>query len=268
MPARRRVLRRVDQQIEQHLPQPDLIAHERIGIDVAPFDRHRLAAGFALPPHAGSHAIDHVRQAEYFARKDHLAAFDLGDVEHVVDDGKQMVGCQIDLVEALFELLVVAEVFSRYLSHADDRVHGRADLMAHVRQEIGFRLVRSFGGHHRVAHGDLQRLFVGYIAKHDEQLQLAFILERSHRVEHPARSAAPRLTESELPLLEAFYCTAAYAVEQVAALFRKRDLVGDAALAHDIGHGIAEYLARFRHDGRYDRVVGRIHVHRHIEALG
>jgi hypothetical protein len=74
-----------------------------------------------------------------------LAGLDFREIEDVVDDGQQAVGRgfgHLDVL-ALNGLQLGAE---DEIGHAENAVHGRADLVAHVRQELALRPARRFGG--------------------------------------------------------------------------------------------------------------------------
>ena len=46
----------------------------------------------------------------------------------------------------MLALLFVQRAFQQQRVHAHDQIHGRADLVAHARQEIALGAVRGFGG--------------------------------------------------------------------------------------------------------------------------
>ena len=65
-----------------------------------------------------------------------FAGFNLGEVQDIVDDGQQRIGATaggFDVI-ALFVCQVRVQQES---GHPDDAVHGRADFVAHVGQELG-----------------------------------------------------------------------------------------------------------------------------------
>jgi len=76
-------------------------------------------------------------QLEGSQLKGEHAGFDLGEIQDVVDDGQEGIGARPDGVgeRALFGREFRVE---QQTDHADDPVEGRADLVAHVRQELGF----------------------------------------------------------------------------------------------------------------------------------
>ena len=67
-----------------------------------------------------------------------LARFDLGEVENVVDDAEQRVGGRFDHPEVL--ALLDGELgVERQIRHADDAVHRRPNLVAHVGEKLRFQ---------------------------------------------------------------------------------------------------------------------------------
>ncbi len=77
--------------------------------------------------------------------QDHLARFDLGEIQHIADQGEQRLPGVDGYVQAA--LLFVAEGrLQQHLAHALDGVERRADLMTHVGKKGRFGLIGAFGG--------------------------------------------------------------------------------------------------------------------------
>ena len=68
------------------------------------------------------------------------AGFDAGDLQHGVDHAQQSLGTLAKHAQQ-FVLLVVETGFLQQAGHAQDAVHGGADLVAHLRQEGALGLV-------------------------------------------------------------------------------------------------------------------------------
>ena len=81
-------------------------------------------------------------QVKVLVDQGHLAALDLGHIQDVVQQAQQVVRRSLDLVKALDAGLLGLVVLQRDLGHANDAVHGRADLVRHARQEIALGLGR------------------------------------------------------------------------------------------------------------------------------
>ena len=93
-----------------------------------------------------SRVIEHFAQVETGGFQFELARLDLGKVEDVVDDGKQLRGGLAHGFEQI-ALLRGQIGFQRQGCHADHAVHRRADLMAHVREELALGLAGGLGSH-------------------------------------------------------------------------------------------------------------------------
>ncbi len=73
-----------------------------------------------------------------------LAGFDLGQVEDVVDERQERRAARPYRLEVLGVDGVVDQPVQD-LAEAQDRVHGRADLVRHVGQELALRAIRDIG---------------------------------------------------------------------------------------------------------------------------
>ena len=62
-------------------------------------------------------------------------ALDLAHVQHVVDEGEQVPGRNIDLAQAVIDPRLVAAAVADDLQHAQNAVDGRADVVGHVGQK-------------------------------------------------------------------------------------------------------------------------------------
>ena len=145
----------VAQEIDQDLAQLVLVAEQgrQSPLDLldqlhAPAPDHRLDGAQALVEQRLEHELErpHV----------HASGLDLGQIEHVVDQPEQMVGAGQDLLE-IAVLALGQEILAAthdQPGEADDRVHRRAQLVAHVGQELGLRPARLLG----LLLGRLQRL--------------------------------------------------------------------------------------------------------------
>ena len=146
-----------------------------------------------------------VAQAELDRVELELAGLDLGEVEQVVDDGQQGVGRGLDNLEVL-PLLGVEVRVQGQLRHAEDRVHGGADLVADVGQELALGLARGLGRLLRLAKYRFDLFLLGDVRIASKPLQHPpmFVLDREHSAQMPAENpivAAYR--ESTVPRLAA-----------------------------------------------------------------
>ena len=75
----------------------------------------------------------------------HAPGLDLREIEDVVDDRQQRIARLTDRRDVI-ALLGVERCIQEKAAHSDDRVHRRADLVAHRREERAFRLVGGLRG--------------------------------------------------------------------------------------------------------------------------
>ena len=73
-----------------------------------------------------------------------LTGFDFGKIQDFPDGDHQVQAGRLDGLHQI-PLLIAHSRFQQQAGHAEDAVEGGADLMAHVRQELAFRLFRRFG---------------------------------------------------------------------------------------------------------------------------
>ena len=113
----------------------------------------------------------------------HPAGLDLREVEDVVDDRQQHLAGRTHGLE-LLALRARQFTVEREFGHADDAVHRRPDLVAHVRQEIALRAVRGLRLILRGAQrGRLMRQAIGQLPRIGERALLALHQEQEvHRL--------------------------------------------------------------------------------------
>ena len=73
-----------------------------------------------------------------------LALGDFRHIQHIVNQGHQMLGGIADLFQTVLHPPLIVNISSRNGRHAQYRIHGRADLMAHTGQKIRLCLIRMF----------------------------------------------------------------------------------------------------------------------------
>jgi hypothetical protein len=155
------VLDGVGQQVQQHLAQARGIAAGH-AVDGAAAQPDLALAGQALDQRQG---LGHQGgQRHRLGRDRNLPAFELGQVEHVVDQRQQMLAGRADLLQAPparvgRHLLAIVQ---QQLREAQHGVQRRAQLVAHARQELRLGLALAlrqralFAGGLRVVHvGDI-----------------------------------------------------------------------------------------------------------------
>ena len=169
-------LHRVGEEVDEDLAQPALVADDRARQrcirriqELDPLCRRR----------GGEHvdgAFDAGGKGERLVLQLDLARLDLREVEDVVDDRQECITGRPDDL-GVVALLLVQGCVQQQPAHPDDRVHRRADLMAHGGQEGALGLVRVLGRlarrlrlaeQSRVVDGD-----GGLLGETDEQVEVA-----------------------------------------------------------------------------------------------
>ncbi len=135
---------RVGEQVEQDLAHAVLVRPDRrrhIGVDQVP---HLQALAHGLLRHRVEGVLDAVADAEVHRRQVHHAALDPGVIQHVADQAEQRRGAAPQHVH---EVTLVRRQVRRLqqVRDADDAVEGRAQLVAHRRQEVALGSGRHFG---------------------------------------------------------------------------------------------------------------------------
>ena len=130
-----RELDRVADQVDQHLPESIGITDDQSGTS----GLIRQASSSPLP-WARSASVRIVpstisRSAKRDRIENQLPGLDLGEIEDVVDDGQERLRRMLDDLEIL-ALTGIELGIEHEFRHADDAVHRRANLVAHVGEEL------------------------------------------------------------------------------------------------------------------------------------
>ena len=90
------------------------------------------------------------RRSKAVRSSSNFAGFDPGHIENVVDDRQQ---ARCGLVDGMHETFLALAQFRAHqqIGHAEDAVHGRADFVAHVGDELGLGAARFLGEGGRAA---------------------------------------------------------------------------------------------------------------------
>ena len=240
-PAFGRILHGIREQVDKQLLHAHRIAHEHARRVIGHGHGKLLALLLALD----ARHCDRMGKAKGFAGEGHLPVLDFRNVQHIVDEAEQVVGCRTNLDKARPHLLNVVERSVRNLQHADDNVHGRANFVAHARKKFGFRFVRSFGCMHGVFHRKLNRLLGGLVLQHDKQLVFTVEYKRADRIPHPLLAAVPSTEEGDLAALGRLDPPCADAIEQGRVGIRKSDGGRQSLVVQKVGQPVADDIAAF-----------------------
>ena len=139
-------LHSVADEVDEHLPQPRGIPDQGVGhVEAPPEDEVDAFVGGAGRDERQD-LVEHLVQLERNPLELDPARLELRQVEDLVDQRQQPLRGHPDRPEVA--RLCVGEVRARQqVRHAHDGVHGRADLMAHRRQEGALGLAGLLGEH-------------------------------------------------------------------------------------------------------------------------
>jgi hypothetical protein len=197
---------RIRDQVRDHLPQPPRIAAQRARhIRVEP-SREREPLVLGADRERPQRVAHHGRRARYHALQLDLAGLDPREVEDVVHHREQASPESITRWHVIALLLGEVRV-EQDLREPDHRVERRADLVAHVGQELALRAVGRLRGIARDA--ELARLrlehALGELARADLSAQRFVRLGELARARQPQRSpqqaarSRPRSERGEPP---------------------------------------------------------------------
>ena len=86
----------------------------------------------------GDDGLDHGLECVFVDREPELARLDLRQVEDIVDEREQMLAVRPDVLQDLLRLVrhVAVDAVEKHLRVAENRIQRRAELVAHVGQEL------------------------------------------------------------------------------------------------------------------------------------
>ena len=185
----------VADQVEQHLLEPQLVGGD-VGRRVRGVEAELHAVLAGALAHQREHALDGVPRREGRDVQLHPARLDLGQVEHVVEQGEEVAPGVEDVLHVLG--LAVVELaehpLQQHLREADDRVERRAELVRHAREEVGLVLARRG----ELAALQLELLVQPRVGQRDRRLaregreHVARLVAERARASAAARRAPPR----------------------------------------------------------------------------
>ena len=117
--------------------------------------------------HDGGEIVQQAGQTEGCGLERQPAGLDLGEVQDVVDEDQQRAAGVANLEDQVARRRVERLPFQQ-IAEAQHRVHRRADLVAHIGQELGFHARRLFGQDACLQHFGLGRFACGDIDIGDE----------------------------------------------------------------------------------------------------
>jgi hypothetical protein len=246
--ARRRELDRVREQVQHDLLQAIAVAVHEHAVD-GHLERDLDALLFGSEPLRLDRGLGDRAQVERLDREQQLAAHDPRNVEQVLDQLRLRARGAVDRLDRFLMVLLVERAREQEMRPADDRVHGRAQLVREIGEELVLELGRLFGLAARDPLALVGILAVGGSAlalghvEHEAQKARAAISEPGRRDQHPHG----RAVLAQVLALDGLDGSAAQEIGQPAP--RARDLVGHAdALPGDVRE-LGAVVAEQREEG-------------------
>lgn len=178
----------VADEVEQHLPQPSRIPpeHQRNVRVHRVFQRQPLLLGATIQQ--AGHAAQQTAKLKRRLVELHPTGLQLGEVEHVVENRHQGLS-RIANGLGVIALLLRQRGFQKQAHHAQNAVHGRADLVTHDRHEFGLGAGSGLGVLLGTCHGLLGLFPRRDIVEPDQQGIVVFVLNRLHGDQGPKLAA-------------------------------------------------------------------------------
>ena len=130
--ALRRKLDRVGQEINQNLVQTDAVTMHILRLDFLNKNIKVLLPLLDLRLYDVHNAVHDLPKRYLIHIQGQLAALNLGHIQHIVNQSKQVPARQGNLAQTVLHALLIVYIRHRNRRHADDTVHRRADIMAHA----------------------------------------------------------------------------------------------------------------------------------------
>jgi len=122
------ILHRIAQKIYKDLIEPELVTVVPV-MKKGDILHKRNILLIHLGIHDRIYILHHIRNAALVYNKFHLATLNLGHIQDIVEYAQKVSGCTVYLLQT-FDTLVLSLVRAqRHLSHSDDSIHRRSDLM-------------------------------------------------------------------------------------------------------------------------------------------
>ena len=137
-------LQRIVGIVDDDLAQTQRVTDQAPGNICRHVEHQFQAFGAGFFGNQGGDVVEYVLQIEFDPLDIEFSGFDLGEIQNIVDQPEQMLTGQLYLADVV-PLAQGKLCFQRQMTHADDGVHWRANLMAHVSQEVAFGLCGRLG---------------------------------------------------------------------------------------------------------------------------
>src|SRR4029079_7897677 len=196
-------------EIDQDLTEPERIAAEMGGPRGLDLEDQLEPLGRGLLTHQVADILQHLVEIEIDVLDRQFAGLDLREIENVVDDAKQVLAGTLDLLHVV-ALARRKLGLKREMGKADDSVHRRPDLVAHIGQEDALGLACLERRHSRFLQLLLclfSRCYIGH-RSHDLDYMPLLIAQKMLLIFYPAIGAihapVPVLDRSFAPIERSF----------------------------------------------------------------
>ena len=126
----------VGQNVQQDLVQPQRVGDDVLVLHIHGIDEKRQPFCRNIGLNDGAHIVDEVRQVHRFFFDLYFSALDAAHIQHIIDEGKQMLAGGGDLFQVVQHLFLMVDVGRSQRGEANDGVHGGTDIVAHIEQEL------------------------------------------------------------------------------------------------------------------------------------
>ena len=126
----------IGKDVQQHLIQPQRVGDDVLVHHVHGVDEQRQPFGTDVGLDDGAYIVHEIRQVHCLFLDLYLAALDAAHVQHIVDEGEQVLAGGGDLFQVVQHLFFIINMGRRQRGEADNGVHRSADVVAHVEQEL------------------------------------------------------------------------------------------------------------------------------------
>ena len=134
--ARRGELDGVGQNVQQDLVQPQRVGDDILVLHIHGINEKRQALCRNIGLDDGAHIVDEIRQMHRFFFNFYFSALDAAHIQHIIDEGKQVLAGGRDLFQVVQHLFLIVDMGRSQRGEANDGVHRGADIVAHIEQEL------------------------------------------------------------------------------------------------------------------------------------
>ncbi len=153
--ARARVFDGIAQQVQKHLIQAQPVAADILVLYIDDIHIQIQLFGVNIGLNDVAQSVQDIGQAARALVQMDLAVFNAAHIQNIVDQAQQMIAGRHDLLQIVLHLLLPPNVREGQRGKADDRVHRRADIVRHIREERAFCAVGLIGARERVLQNGL-----------------------------------------------------------------------------------------------------------------